>query len=87
MTIKIQIVLVALSVKRHLLKSLLSKTDGESVGKKKGVVIPKVLRFMFAFGYSSTTEGRFPKETVTSFAESLNASWHDFSVLKPEISG
>lgn len=57
MTVKIQIVFVALSVKRRLLKSLLSKTNGESVGKtKKGVVIPKVLRFRVASGYSSTTE-------------------------------
>lgn len=41
MTVKVHIAFAALSVKRHLLKSLLSKTDGESAGKKKGLLSPR----------------------------------------------
>lgn len=74
LTVKVHIAFAVLSVKRHLLKSLLSKTDGESVGKKKGLLSPRFWVLWLRWGTAAQLKGVSNRNSVTSVTESLNAT-------------
>ena len=73
LTVKVHVAFAVLSVKRHLLKSLLSKTDGESVGKKKESSCSRFWGLWLLLGTAAQLKGVSKGNSVTSVTESLNA--------------
>lgn len=71
--VKVQIAFAVLSVKRHLLKSLLGNTNGESVGKKKESLSPRFWVLWLFLGTAAQLKGVSKGNSVTSVTESLNA--------------
>lgn len=70
--VKVPMAFAALPVKRHLLKSLLSKTNGEPAGEKKGSLSPRFRVLWLLLGSAAQLKGVSKGNSVLSVTESLN---------------